>query len=277
MSATAITPGSPPEVKHPISVALSDIRAGWQRRQLWWMIAYQDLIAQYRRSRIGPFWITIQMSAFVLGISVVYAGLFRQDFTTFLPYVAIGFLVWGLISTSIVDSTKAYFGQAGYIRSTSLPLSIYSYRTVASHVWTFAHNVVPVVLLLILLRVVPSPWALILTPLGLLAIVLNAFFVCLWLGPVCARYRDIAPFVASAMQLMMFITPVFWMVDSLPSRAAVIWNPFAYFLEAVRAPLLNEPVRPFVWLVIISITIVNGLLALVLFGRNRRWIAYWVG
>ena len=264
------------EAKGTLSVALADIAAGWGRRQLWWTLAYQDLIAQYRRSIIGPFWITLQMTAFTLGISVLYAALFKQDFITFLPYVALGFLLWGLISGMVVNSTSSYVTQGGYIRSTSLPLSIYAFRLVSSQAWLFLHNVVPVALLLVFLRVTPSPWAILYVPLGLLLILVNGFFLSLWLGPLSARYRDLMPLISSAMQLIMFVTPVFWDAATLPNRAVVVWNPFAYFLNAVRYPLLDRYLEPMTWVVLGGITLVNAAVGLYLFGRNRRWIAHWV-
>jgi len=260
----------------PLATTISDVRSGWSHRSLWWTLAYQQLTAAYRRSKLGPFWITIQMTLFTVGIAVIYAGLFGTSFVEFLPFVALGFLFWNLISTTVIDSTSTFTKQRGYIRSTSLPLSSYAYQMVAGHLWTFLHNIVPVVLLLAVLRVVPSPWAVIQTPAALAAILLNGFLLALWLGALSSRYRDLTPFVSSAMQLMMFLTPVFWDPDRLPSRAFIAWNPFAYFLEAARAPLLGQPVRPIVWAVILGITLLNAALAVVVFGRSRRWIAYWV-
>jgi lipopolysaccharide transport system permease protein len=250
--------------------------AGWGKRQLWWSIAYQDLIAAYRRSILGPFWITLQSFAFVLGISVVYGALFKIDFVEFLPYVAIGFLFWNLITSLVNGSTTAYVASSHYIRSSSLPLSMYAYKMAASQLILFAHTLLPDIILLIVLRIVPSPWAIIEVPAGTFLIVLNGVLLCLWLGPLSARYRDITPLVASAMQLMMFLTPVFWDPQSLPNRSVVAWNPFVYFLEVVRNPILNRPVDTLAWAVVIGITVINLIVAAVIFSRSRRWIAHWV-
>ena len=65
----------------------------------------------------------------------------------------------------------------------------------------------------------------------------------MWLGPTVARFRDVGPFVASVLQMMMFFTPVFWRVDEISegSRAVLVrWNPFAYLLALFREPLLGD-------------------------------------
>jgi len=278
MSSELSVPVAPP-MSSPgvVKTTLADLRAGWGRRDLWWALAYQDLVAQYRRSIIGPFWITLQMSAFVFGIALIYSSLFQTDFLTFLPYVALGFLVWGFIAGLVGQSTTSYTGEANFIRSMALPLSIYAFRLVASQMWLFLHNVLPVIVLLAVLRVVPSPWAIIEVPAAIVLILINGLFLAMWLGPLAARYRDLTPLVASAMSLLMFLTPVFWDPTTGTSRKAVLWNPFAYFLDSVRSPLLNRPTGLLLWSVVIGVTILNIIVGVIVFGRSRRWIAHWVG
>jgi ABC-2 type transport system permease protein/lipopolysaccharide transport system permease protein len=45
--------------------AWRDILAGWQRRELWTTLGLHDVRQRYRRSTLGPFWITISMGVMV--------------------------------------------------------------------------------------------------------------------------------------------------------------------------------------------------------------------
>ena len=272
------TPAPPsPAIRSPRVKAASDITAGWHRRSLWLSLALQDIRSRYRRSVLGPFWISLQMLAFVLGIGVLYAALFKQDALTFLPYVALGFLMWSFISGMVLDATSTYTSNAHLIRSSSLPLSVYAFRTSAMQVVLFLHNAAVVVVMLLILRVTPSVWALLSVPLAMVVTVVNGFFLVLWLGPLSARFRDVPPLVGTFMQLMLFLTPVFWDPSHLPGRAFVAWNPFAYFLEVFRDPLLDRHIFPGSWLVLVGISVVNVAAGMFVFARNRPHIAYWVG
>ena len=39
--------------------AFGDLRTGFSQRELWLHLGWQDIKQRYRRSVIGPFWITI--------------------------------------------------------------------------------------------------------------------------------------------------------------------------------------------------------------------------
>lgn len=219
----------------------------------------------------------MQMLAFVLGISILYSALFKQEFTQFLPYVAAGFLIWSLLSGVVLESTGTFTHFENYVRSSSLPLSMYAFRTLAQQVLVFLHNAAILVVVMIVLEVQPSASAVVLVPVAVAAVVVNAFFLSLWIGPLSVRFRDIAPFTQSFIQIMLFLTPIFWDPANLPTRHAVVWNPFAYFIEIFRDPLLGRPLVPDSYLVVLALTMVNVLVGLLVFSRTRGKIAYWVG
>jgi lipopolysaccharide transport system permease protein len=122
----------------------------------------------------------------------------------------------------------------------------------------------------------PGPEVLLLLP-GLLLVAANAFFVSLFLGMLCARFRDIAPIVASLMQLAFFMSPVLWKPELLGEKA--VWlplNPFYTVMETVRGPLVEGGVSALVWLSAILYTLLIGAVALAFFIRFRGRIAFWV-
>src|SRR5665213_4631482 len=88
--------------------ALRHLAEGAQRHSLWGTLAWLDIRQRYRRSVIGPFWITISTCAMILGLGLLYAGLFRQRSNVYLPYIAAGLIVWTLTSALIVDSCATF-------------------------------------------------------------------------------------------------------------------------------------------------------------------------
>jgi lipopolysaccharide transport system permease protein len=83
--------------------------------------------------------------------------------------------------------------------------------------------------------------------------------------------------VTSVMQMLMFLTPVFWLPESLPGRAKyVLWNPLAQMLDLLRTPLMGGVAHIHSWLGILVWTALCLIAAIVLFSKYRRRVVYWL-
>ena len=116
-----------------------------------------------------------------------------------------------------------------------------------------------------------------LAALGIAVLCLNAIWTTMVLGILSARFRDIPPITASLLQVVFFLTPIFWHADQLPERAVFVkYNPFVYYMDIVRQPLLGEAPSLTTWGIVLSLTFIGCLLSLFMFTRFRRRISYWV-
>lgn len=256
--------------------AWRDLCAGWARRELWMTLAMQEVRQRYRRSKLGPFWITLSMAIMVLALGLLYGQIFGQDLSDYLPFLAAGFVIWNLIAGLINEGCQAFILAEGMIRQLNAPLSIYVYRVLGSALIAFAHNIW-VYLLVALWFGVRLDWHLLWVPVALFAILLNGFWAALFFGVLSARFRDVPLVISSLMQLLFFITPVIWRPEMLPGRA--LWlhlNPFYHLVEIMRAPLLGQPPALANWLPVILITLGGWALAALFYSAYRWRIAYWV-
>ena len=130
-----------------IRVGLADIRRGLSSWRTWWMLAWNDVRRRYRRSGLGQFWLTLSMGATIGGLGYVYSHLFGVDVSTYLPYIAVTFVAWGIISAVIVESCTALSEGDQILRQIPLPRSLFACRVIARNFIVAAHNVliVPVV------------------------------------------------------------------------------------------------------------------------------------
>ena len=79
------------------------------------------------------------------------------------------------------------------------------------------------------------------------------------------------------MQLLFICSPIIWTPDVLPEKTIFVsGNPLAYFISAVRDPLLSNPVDPTAYVVSGLIAIVGCLCAVLVYRQFRDRIAYWV-
>jgi len=139
-----------------------------------------------------------------------------------------------------------------------------------------AHSLPLIAVVLALTGAIPGPEALLAIP-GLVLIAVNACAVGLFLGMICARFRDIPQIVTNIMQLAFFLSPVLWKPQLLgPASAWLPLNPFFAVMETVRGPLVEGGASALVWAAALAYTALSCTLAMIFFVRFRGRIAFWV-
>ncbi len=259
------------------SLAFDDLRDGLRKPDLWLMLGWQDIRRRYRRSALGPFWLTLSMGAMIGGIGVVNSGLFGVAMGELLPSMSLGIVLWSLISTCITEGCAAFTGSEPLIRQSRQPFTVYLMRALWRNLIIFAHNMV--IALIVLAIWPPQNWWLVpLALIGLVLLLLNVGWMMLLAGVICTRFRDLPQIVASVLQIMFFVTPIFWLPTQLKGLRAIIveFNPIYHMLELVRAPLLGTPVPLISWIWTFGMLFLGWWLAMAFFIRFRRRLPYWL-
>lgn len=239
-------------------------------------MGWQDIRQRYRRSVLGPFWLTLSMAILVGALGVLYGKLFGIAIDDYLPFLTLGFLSWGLISGVITEGCVALTAAEPFIKQMRLPFSLHVYRMIWRNLIIFAHNFVVYIAVAVWFEIWPGAAALLLLP-GLVLIVLTAIWVGLLLGMICARFRDVPQIAGSVLQVAFFLTPIIWKPELLGSRAGFVQaNPFFHFVELVRAPLLGQAPAALTWTVALGVTAGGWFVTFLFFRRFRARIAYWV-
>jgi len=260
-----------------IRESIKDLEKGLACFRIWHALAFQEIKQRYRRSVIGPFWITISTGIFVSTMGPLYSALFGRGSSDYLQHLAVSFILWNFISSAINESCNTFMSSEGYIKNFKLPMSLHVFRTLLRNVYILVHNLA---IIFIVLAIFPPEnfntiWLVTFTSAVLL---LNLFWISLILAVLCARYRDIAQIVSNLMTLLFFVTPVLWSVEMLGARGRFFTelNPLYHFIESVRAPLLGKPISELSLVVCLVSTIVLAAFAIILFGRARQRIPYWL-
>jgi ABC-2 type transport system permease protein len=264
--------------------AFGDLGGGWRQRSLWGHLGWQDIRQRYRRSVLGPVWISISMAVTAIALGVLYAGLFGNPLELQLPYILVGFIIWAFISGCITEGSEVFTSNVGLIHHLPAPLSVHVYRLVWRQALFFAHNLVVYALMLV---VFPQPlgWRSLAAVPAFLLLAVNGTWVALLLGIVSARFRDITPIVQSLVQLGFFLTPIVWIYEdflnspnpAIAERARLVeLNPLMHFVEILRRPMLGQEQVWHHWVIALALTVVGWLGAIVVLRRFRARVAYWV-
>lgn len=256
--------------------AVQDLRDGLGSIHIWPMLAWQEIRRRYRRSVLGPLWLTVSIAIMVGAMGPLYGRLFGQNLSSYFPYLATSMVVWLLLSNLVTDSCIAFIGVEGLIKDVRLPFSVYILSVVWKNVLIFFHNFL-IVLIVLTAFGNGVGWRSLLALVGVVVVAINGVWLGLLFGLLCARFRDIPQIVTSLMQIAMFLTPVMWPSNMLGRHEWVAhWNPLFHFLELVRNPLLGKPIGAFTWVAVCAISVAGFGVTLIVFARFRRRIAYWV-
>jgi ABC-2 type transport system permease protein len=264
-----------------LTKAWGDLSSGFARRELWLHLGWQDIKQRYRRSVLGPIWITIATGTTAVAMGGLYSKLFHLQLAEHLPYVTLGLIIWNLINASILEGADVFIANEGLIKQLPAPLSVHVYRLVWRQIILFGHNIV---IYLIIAAIYPKPWSwadlAVIPALGL--IVLNCIWVSVVFGILGTRYRDISPLLFSIVQLLFFMTPIIWNENTLRNQGAGQWakivelNPLLHYLDIVRAPLLGAQQDLRHWIVVLVLTVIGWTLATLALRQYRARVAYWV-
>ncbi|WP_232232550.1 ABC transporter permease [Cupriavidus sp. amp6] len=258
--------------------AVSDISAASRRLSLVAMLGWQDVRQRYRRSALGPFWLTLSMGVMIGTIGIVFGQIFKSPLDEFLPYLAAGMILWAFISSIVTEGCTGFIAAEGIIKQLPIPLFVHILRMIWRNVLILGHNIVILPLVFLAVGKPLSIVALLIIP-GLFLAIINLTWVALILAILCARYRDLPQMVGSVLQVVFYLTPIMWMPSHLPERASLYLldlNPIYHVLEIVRSPLLGQVPTALNWSVSLAMALLGWGAAILVYGRYKRRIAYWL-
>jgi ABC-type polysaccharide/polyol phosphate export permease len=253
-----------------------DLLSAFRAWSLWTMLGWNDIRQRYRRSTLGPFWITLSMAIFIGVLGVIYSRIFHVDVETYLPFLTAGYVTWGFISQVINESCGAFQEGERILKQIRLPYGLYAFRVIWRNFIIFLHTIVIFIPVALLFQISPRITVFLIVP-GLILLLANLTWIGLTLAILAARFRDMPQIVATGTQILMFATPIMWPVSVLngaPWIAEI--NPIYHFIELVRAPLLGSAPTPQSWAVAIGTLVLGSALSLMLLNRASNRVVFWV-
>jgi len=253
---------------------LKSLRTHWQ---MWFLLGSQDIKLRYRRSTIGPFWLTISTAVTIYSMGFLYSYLFRTDIHTYFPYLASGIISWTFIASLLQESSSELVESVIYIKNQSCYMSIFIMRLILRNCIVFLHNFIVLIPIVLYFNVEINSNSLLIIP-GLFILCLNAFT---WGGIIAilgTRYRDFQQIVKSLIQVIFFVTPVMWLPALLPEKYHYIidFNPFAQYLALIRNPMLGQSIGLNTIVFVGALSLLGlGLFALCM-NKYKHRIVFWL-
>ena len=253
--------------------AFVDIRAGLALKRVWMALATEDIDDQHRRTTLGPIWLLVNYLAFVGTFLVLFGR--GSGSPNISAYIAIGLLVWFYMAEVIGSSISLFAREEAFIKGTTLPLSVYVLRQTAQSIIRSGYAVVGCLAILLLTGTLPQlSWFPSLLGLLLLLVTTPAVIIVCAIGG--AFFPDLQFIISNFLRIGLFITPIFWVYTGEGGVRELFyyWNPFTYFLEIVRVPILTGTVPLGAFTACLLMGLALWIAALLLLGRYRREVVF---
>ncbi len=247
-----------------------DLKDLWIYRELLYFMTWRDVKIRYKQTAIGVFWAVLQPVLTTAIFTIIFSSFARFDSIN-IPYPLFalsGILLWLYVNTSITMASNSLIG------NTNLVTKIYFPRLIVPIAATFSGliDLLFGIFLLVLLMIyygVNLTWQIIFAPVFvLLAILLTLAFGTLF-SAVNVKFRDVKFALPFALQIWMFLSPVFYPLEILSEKWQKVFafNPLTGILQGFRASLFGTEFDWFSIGISVVLTFFLMLLALFIFKR----------
>ena len=88
--------------------ALGEIIHGLMGHKIYWTLALSEVRTRYRRSFLGPFWMTFASAVTILGLGLLWSQLWKVDLAEYFPYLAAGMITWNYIAGVLTSASDVF-------------------------------------------------------------------------------------------------------------------------------------------------------------------------
>jgi ABC-type polysaccharide/polyol phosphate export permease len=234
--------------------------------RLGWIMGSKDLALIGVGSRLGQWWPTVGLAIRIAFVGSVFSLVLGSRPNDYAPWLATGWAVWGMISSSLTSSSSTFTVSKGMMLALPIPKEAFVVRVIAKELLLLAQNSLLVIGELLL--IIPG---LFITSVFLLG-------VGLILAPLVARFKDFGPFISSIVGVMFFVLPIMWKPENIESEIAHLilgLNPLYHYLQIVRLPLLSELPTTVNYLLATAGAVVFLVIGMLVVRKARDKIVYW--
>ncbi len=213
-----------------------------KNRRLIATLTRREIAGRYRGSALGVLWSVLTPVLMLAVYTFVFSKVFKQEVADgpgsaadFALYLFAGLLVFNMFSECVNRAPVLILNNANFVKRVVFPLEVLPVVTLLSACFHMLISVVIWLLLYVVAVGLPGPTALLL-PLALLPALIVTLGVTWLLAALGVFVRDVAQFVAVLVMVLMFLSPIFYQLEAMPSefRPVLYLSPLTIAIELVR-------------------------------------------
>ncbi len=272
--------------RRPLGVYLDParlVRGLWAQRELIWQFARREVVLRYRGSMLGLAWSVAQPLLMLCVYTFVFAIVFQSRWgqsgdagtATFGLTLFTGLMLFHIFSNCVSRAPRLILDNRNYVKKVVFPLEILPVASLGAAL--FYAGISFIVLIVGKLLIDPTwHWTALLYPLALVPLLPMTLGLMWLLASLGVYLRDTTHLVAVVVQVLMYMTPIFYPIDRVPEslRPILYLNPMTGIVETARRTLLWGQTPDWTMLTIeIVIALVIMQLGYAWFMKTRRGFA----
>jgi homopolymeric O-antigen transport system permease protein len=215
----------------------------WRYRELFYFLAWRDILVRYKQTVIGVAWALIRPLLTMVIFTFVFNKVAKLPAPGSVPYSLLVFaamLPWQFFSSSLSESSNSLISNANLISKIYFPRLIIPAGSVITSFVDFLITLGLMALMMIWYGFLPD-WRLVTLPLFMALAFGVAFGAGLWLCALNVKYRDFRYIVPFIVQFGLFVSPVGFSSDLVPERWRMLYacNPMVGVIDGFRWALLR--------------------------------------
>ncbi len=256
-----------------------DTLSSLRNPEFWAMAGWLDVVVRYRQSRLGILWLIVPAAVYTFGLGAFFASMFGAELERFAAHVALGWLVFRLVNTVIIEATGVFAASAAFIMDGQLRLTDFVLRVIGKSAF-YLVAALPVAAIALMLYPEPQWWGVGLLVLTLPVVLLNLYWIAVVFALAGARFPDIGQIVTNLFIFAFLFTPIIWYAEFMPAESirgkVMRFNPLFHLIEMVRAPILGHPLETSTLVYVAVMSLGGTLLATVVYRRYASSVPLWV-
>jgi lipopolysaccharide transport system permease protein len=215
----------------------------WRYRELFFFLAWRDILVRYKQTVIGIAWSVIRPLATMLVFTVVFGTLAKLP-SNGVPYpimVYAAMLPWQFFANSLTESSNSLIDNANLLTKVYFPRLIVPAGSVIVGLVDFFISLIILFGIMIWYQYLPDIRILLL-PFFLVLAFLASFGAGLWLSALNVKYRDFRYVVPFLVQFGLYISPVGFSSSIVPEKWRMLYflNPMVGVIDGFRWAILGD-------------------------------------
>ena len=215
----------------------------WRYRELFYFLAWRDLLVRYKQTVIGVAWAVVRPLLTMMVFTLVFNRIAKLPAPGSVPYpllVMAAMLPWQFFSTSLSEASNSLIGNANLIAKIYFPRLVVPAGSVITSFVDFLITLGVMGLMMAWYRYLPD-WRLATLPLFMLLALGASFGTGLWLCALNVEYRDFRYIVPFIVQFGLYVSPVGFSSAMVPEKWRLLYslNPMVGVIDGFRWSLLR--------------------------------------
>ncbi|MBL9188075.1 MAG: ABC transporter permease [Opitutaceae bacterium] len=217
----------------------------WRYRELFYFLAWRDLLVRYKQTVVGVAWSLIRPLLTMIVLTVIFGKIAGMAAASDIPYALIvfcGMLPWQFFATGLSECGGSLISNSNLISKIYFPRLVVPASSVITSFVDFLISAFFLAVLMVWYRFLPSG-NIVFLPLFIGLAFLASFGAGLWIAALMVKYRDFRFIVPFAVQFGLYVSPVGFLSTKVPEEWRLLYslNPMVGVIDGFRWCLLGAP------------------------------------